>query len=180
MRFSAFKIFSNSVCKRIITKGLGFRALLLYTISKVKLREDILVSQSIVPVEIPQYCRFDSKKRNGILFNVRIANLKFTFFRLDFLRNKIWYSSSMNDEASKQLTDSRFKRLVGVQRTTFEEMLAVLKTAYQLKHARSQWVEVTLVQSGVTISRTPLSSEDTVMIDATEVQINRPKKRISE
>ncbi|HEX1243770.1 TPA: IS5/IS1182 family transposase, partial [Streptococcus pneumoniae] len=27
----------------------------------------------------------------------------------------------MNDEASKQLTDSRFKRLVGVQRTTFEE-----------------------------------------------------------
>ncbi|CTC92554.1 Tranposase (orf2), partial [Streptococcus pneumoniae] len=41
----------------------------------------------------------------------------------------------MNDEASKQLTDARFKRLVGVQRTTFEEMLAVLKTAYQLKHA---------------------------------------------
>ncbi|VJN38361.1 IS1381 transposase orf A [Streptococcus pneumoniae] len=28
----------------------------------------------------------------------------------------------MNDEASKQLTDARFKRLVGVQRTTFEEM----------------------------------------------------------
>lgn len=79
MRFSAFKIFSNFVCKRIITKGLGFRALLLYTISKVKLREDILVSQSIVPVEIPQYCRFDSKKRNGILFNVCIANLKFIF-----------------------------------------------------------------------------------------------------
>ncbi|VON49062.1 transposase-like protein, IS1381 ISSpn7 [Streptococcus pneumoniae] len=41
----------------------------------------------------------------------------------------------MNDEASKQLTDARFKRLVGVQRTTFEEILAVLKTAYQLKHA---------------------------------------------
>ncbi|CKC53283.1 mobile genetic element [Streptococcus pneumoniae] len=40
------------------------------------------------------------------------------------------------DEASKQLTDARFKRLVGVQRTTFEEMLAVLKTAYQLKHAK--------------------------------------------
>ncbi|TVW35946.1 galactose-6-phosphate isomerase [Streptococcus pneumoniae] len=33
------------------------------------------MSQSIVPVEIPQYCRFDSK----ILFNVRIANLKFIF-----------------------------------------------------------------------------------------------------
>ncbi|WP_225541087.1 IS5 family transposase, partial [Streptococcus pneumoniae] len=126
-------------------------------------------------------------------------------------------------EASKQLTDARFKRLVGVQRTTFEEILAVLKTAYQLKHAkggrkpklsledllmatlqyvreyrtyeqiaadfgihesnlirRSQWVEVTLVQSGVTISRTPLSSEDTVMIiDATEVKINRPKKELA-
>ncbi|VLG41705.1 IS1381, transposase OrfA [Streptococcus pneumoniae] len=131
--------------------------------------------------------------------------------------------AKQNYEASKQLTDARFKRLVGVQRTTFEEMLAVLKTAYQLKHAkggrkpklsledllmatlqyvreyrtyeqiaadfgiyesnllrRSRWVEVTLVQSGVTISRTPLSSEDTVMIDATEVKINRPKKTISE
>ncbi|WP_227417638.1 helix-turn-helix domain-containing protein, partial [Streptococcus pneumoniae] len=107
--------------------------------------------------------------------------------------------AKQNYEASKQLTDARFKLLVGVQRTTFEEMLAVLKTAYQLKHAkggrkpklsledllmatlqyvreyrtyeqiaadfgihesnfirRSQWVEVTLVQSGVTISRTPL------------------------
>ncbi|WP_153299938.1 IS5 family transposase [Streptococcus pneumoniae] len=128
----------------------------------------------------------------------------------------------MNDEASKQLTDARFKRLVGVQRTTFKEMLTVLKTAYQLKHAkggrkpklsledllmttlqymreyrtyeeiaadfgihesnlirRSQWVEVTLVQSGFTISRTPLSSEDTVMIDATEVKINRPKKQLA-
>ncbi|CTO45377.1 mobile genetic element, partial [Streptococcus pneumoniae] len=42
----------------------------------------------------------------------------------------------MNYEASKQLTDARFKRLVGVQRTIFEEMLAVLKTAYQLKHAK--------------------------------------------
>ncbi|VJG04987.1 mobile genetic element [Streptococcus pneumoniae] len=98
-------------------------------------------------------------------------------------------------------------------------MLAVLKTAYQLKHAkggrkpklsledllmatllyvreyrtyeeiaadfgihesnlirRSQWVEVTLVQSGVTISKTHLSAEDTVIVDATEVKINRPKK----
>ncbi|MCC9775282.1 helix-turn-helix domain-containing protein, partial [Streptococcus agalactiae] len=42
----------------------------------------------------------------------------------------------MNYEASKQLTDVRFKRLVGVQRTTFEEMLAVLKTAYQREHAK--------------------------------------------
>lgn len=79
MRFSAFKIFSNSVCKRIITKGLGFRALLLYTISKVKLREDILVSQSIVPVEIPQYCRFDSKREMEfcLMFVLPILNLPF-------------------------------------------------------------------------------------------------------
>ena len=42
----------------------------------------------------------------------------------------------MNYEVSKPLSDARFKRLVGVQRTTFEEMLAVLKTVYQLKHAK--------------------------------------------
>ncbi|CAG5300254.1 mobile genetic element [Streptococcus pneumoniae] len=47
----------------------------------------------------------------------------------------------MNDEASKQLTDARFKRLVGVQRTTFEEMLAVLKTAY---HVNAQKVDENL------------------------------------
>lgn len=125
----------------------------------------------------------------------------------------------MNYESSKPLTDARFKRLVGVQRITFEEMLAVLETAYQRKHAkggrtpklsledllmatlqymreyrtyeqiaadfgihesnlirRSQWVESTLIQSGFTISKTHLSAEDTVIVDATEVKINRPKK----
>lgn len=56
----------------------------------------------------------------------------------------------MNYESSKPLTDARFKLLVGVQRTTFEEMLAVLKTAYQRKHAKC--------------GRTPkLSSEDLLM-----------------
>ena len=44
----------------------------------------------------------------------------------------------MNYEASKQLTDVRFKRLVGVQRTTFEEMLAVLK---QLINVNTQKVD---------------------------------------
>lgn len=116
----------------------------------------------------------------------------------------------MNYEASKQLSDIRFKRLVSVQCTTFEEMLDVLKRAYQLKHAkggrkpklslddllmatlqymreyhtyeqlaaafgihesnlirRSQWVEETLVQNGFTISKTHLSAEDTVIVDAT-------------
>ena len=129
----------------------------------------------------------------------------------------------MNYESSKPLSYARFKRLVGVQRTTFEEMLAVLKTAYQLKHAkggrtpklsledllmatlqymreyrtyeqiaadfgihesnlirRSQWVEATLIQSGFTISKTHLSAEDTVIVDATEVKINRPKKSTSQ
>ncbi|EPT79837.1 cobalt ABC transporter permease, partial [Streptococcus agalactiae BSU450] len=65
-----------------------------------------------------------------------IPDVQEEFYTIDFLRNKIWYNSSMNYEASKQLTDVRFKRLVGVQRTTFEEMLAVLKTAYQRKHAK--------------------------------------------
>lgn len=129
----------------------------------------------------------------------------------------------MNYESSKVLSDARFKRLVGVQRTTFEEMLAVLKTTYQRKHAkggrtpklsledllmatlqymreyltyeqitadfgihesnlirRSQWVEATLIQSGFTISKTHLSAEDTVIVDATEVKINRPKKSTSQ
>ncbi|MCW1400106.1 hypothetical protein OLX10_06830, partial [Streptococcus agalactiae] len=59
-----------------------------------------------------------------IFKNKKPRNIDFIgFFILDFLRNKIWYNSSMNYEASKQLTDVRFKRLVGVQRTTFEEML---------------------------------------------------------
>lgn len=84
MRFSDFKIFFNSVCNHIITEDLGFRALLLYTISKAKLGEDILVSQSIVRVEVLRYRCFGFKKRNGILFNVRIANLKFTFFILRY------------------------------------------------------------------------------------------------
>ncbi|CVU27642.1 mobile genetic element [Streptococcus pneumoniae] len=44
-------------------------------------------------------------------------------------------------KASKQLTDARFKRLVGVQRTTFEEMLAVLK---QLINLNTQKVDENL------------------------------------
>ncbi|CGE92821.1 mobile genetic element [Streptococcus pneumoniae] len=47
----------------------------------------------------------------------------------------------MNYEASKQLTDARFKRLVGVQRTTFEEILAVLK---QLINLNTQKVDENL------------------------------------
>ncbi|CNA19046.1 transposase [Streptococcus pneumoniae] len=63
-----------------------------------------------------------------------LIDLSYSYFILLILIS--FHYSSMNYEASKQLTDARFKRLVGVQRTTFEEMLAVLKTAYQLKHAK--------------------------------------------
>ena len=41
---------------------------------------------------------------------------------------------------------------------------------------RSQWVEATLIQSEFTISKTHLSAEDTVIVYATEVKTNRPKK----
>ncbi|CTK76321.1 Tranposase (orf2), partial [Streptococcus pneumoniae] len=51
---------------------------------------------------------------------------------------------------------------------TYEEIAADFGIHESNLLRRSQWVEVTLVQSGVTVSRTPLSSEDTVMIDATE------------
>ncbi|VLZ56035.1 IS1381, transposase OrfA [Streptococcus pneumoniae] len=162
------------------------------------------------------YSAFANTNGGKIILGIDEKNID-TYQRVNRLPAK------QNYEASKQLTDARFKRLVGVQRTTFEEMLAVLKTAYQLKHAkggrkpklsledllmatlqyvreyrtyeeiaadfgihesnlirRSQWVEVTLVQSGVTISKTHLSAEDTVIVDATEVKINRPKKTISE
>lgn len=55
---------------------------LLYTISKVKLLEDILMPQPIVPVEISQSRRFDSKKRNDILLKIRIGKLELSFFNL--------------------------------------------------------------------------------------------------
>ena len=58
-------------CKRVITRYLSFMEILLYTIRKVKLLEDILMPQPIVPVEIPQSRPFDSKKRNDILLKVR-------------------------------------------------------------------------------------------------------------
>ncbi len=55
--------------------------LLLYTISKVKLLEDILMPQPTVPVEIPQSRPFDSKKRNDILLKIRIGKLEVSFFQ---------------------------------------------------------------------------------------------------
>ncbi|CJY69465.1 transposase-like protein%2C IS1381 ISSpn7 [Streptococcus pneumoniae] len=49
---------------------------------------------------------------------------------------------------------------------TYEEIAADFGVHESNLIRRSQWVEVTLVQSGVTVSRTPLSSEDTIMIDS--------------
>ncbi|CTN95404.1 hypothetical protein ERS043876_00899 [Streptococcus pneumoniae] len=61
--------------------------LLLYTISEVKLLEDILMPQPIVPVEIPQSRPFDSKKRNDILLKIRIGKLEVSFFSISQSRN---------------------------------------------------------------------------------------------
>lgn len=125
----------------------------------------------------------------------------------------------MNYETSKHLTDTRFKRLVGVERKTFKEMHNILRVAYQTKHSkggrkpkmsledilmatlqylreyrtyeqiaadfgvhesnlirRSHWVEEVLVQNGFTVGKAVLTDTDTVMIDATEVKIQRPQK----
>ncbi len=79
--------------KRVITRYLSFMEDLLYTISKVKLLEDILMPQPIVPVEIPQSRRFDSKKRNDILLKIRIGKLEVSFFQ------------SLNLEMIEQLLD---------------------------------------------------------------------------
>ncbi|CMW69350.1 IS66 family element%2C orf1 [Streptococcus pneumoniae] len=49
--------------------------------------------QPIVPVEIPQYCLFDSKKRNDILLKIRIGKLEVSFFQ------------SLNLEMVEQLLD---------------------------------------------------------------------------
>ncbi|VPV27016.1 transposase [Streptococcus pneumoniae] len=65
-----------------------------------------------------------------------VLTMKNGKIEISLCRLSISIDSLRNYEASKQLTDTRFKRLVGVQHTTFKEMLAVLKTAYQLKHAK--------------------------------------------
>lgn len=49
--------------------------------------------QPIVPVEIPQFRPFDSKKRNNILLKIRISKLEVSFFQ------------SLNLEMIEQLLD---------------------------------------------------------------------------
>jgi len=125
----------------------------------------------------------------------------------------------MNYENSKSLTDVKFKRLVGVQRKTFAQMLQVLNLAYAQTHKqggrtpklsledllmatlqylreyrtyeqiaadfgihesnlirRSKWAEDTLIKNGFHIADKMVTSEDTVLVDVTEIRVNRPKK----
>ena len=55
---------------------------------------------------------------------------------------------------------------------TYEQILADFAIQARNLIRRSQWVESTLVQSGFAISKTHLSAEDTVIVDATEVKRN--------
>lgn len=43
----------------------------------------------------------------------------------------------MNYESSQTLSDNCFKRLVGMKRGTFEEMVKIIREAYQTKHSKS-------------------------------------------
>ncbi|MDY0992421.1 IS5/IS1182 family transposase, partial [Lactobacillus helveticus] len=42
----------------------------------------------------------------------------------------------MRYETAKNLNNTRFKRLIGVAKPVFDEMVKVLKAEYQVKHAR--------------------------------------------
>lgn len=125
----------------------------------------------------------------------------------------------MNYESSTHLSDTKFKRLVGVKRQTFNEMLACLEQAqasvYQkggrklklsladllmatLQYLReyrtyeqiaadfnihesnlirkSHWVENTLIQNGFHLQKQDTKDDNIVMVDVTEIKVNRPKK----
>ena len=125
----------------------------------------------------------------------------------------------MKYETAKNLNNTRFKRLIGVAKPVFDEMVKVLKAEYQVKHARggrkpklaiedlllatlqylkgyrtyeqiaadygvhgsnlirrSHWAEETLAKHGFNIGKQEIKPDDVVLIDATEVKIQRPKK----
>lgn len=42
----------------------------------------------------------------------------------------------MNYESSQVLSDNYFKRLVGMKRSTFEEMVKIIREAYQTKYSK--------------------------------------------
>lgn len=128
----------------------------------------------------------------------------------------------MKYETAKNLNNTRFKRLIGVAKPVFDEMVKVLKAEYQVKHARggrklklaiedlllatlqylkeyrtyeqiaadygvhdsnlirrSHWAEETLAKHGFNIGKQEIKPDDVVLIDATEVKIQRPKKTSS-
>lgn len=59
---------------------------------------------------------------------------------------------------------------------TYEQIVADFGICESGIILRSHWVEETLIQNGFTIAKGAISSEDTIIIDATEVRIDRPKK----
>jgi len=125
----------------------------------------------------------------------------------------------MNYATAKTLTDIRFKRLVGVKRTTFNEMLRLLNAEFLKVHCqggrkpklsmedillatlqylheyrpyeqialdfgihesnlvrRSHWVEETLLRNGFSIPKYQAPEAGFVIVDVTEIRIERPQK----
>ncbi|NRO07649.1 hypothetical protein IMAU60204_00301 [Lactobacillus helveticus] len=128
----------------------------------------------------------------------------------------------MKYETAKNLNNTRFKRLIGVAKPVFDEIVKALKAEYQVKHARggrkpklaiedlllatlqylkeyrtyeqiaadygvhdsnlirrSHWAEETLAKHGFNIGKQEIKPDDVVLIDATEVKIQRPQKKTS-
>ena len=125
----------------------------------------------------------------------------------------------MNYETSLHLSDTKFKRLVGVERAVFNEMLVCLEQAQASLHKKggrklkigmpnllmatlqyfkeyrtyeqiaadfgihestlirkSHWIETILSEQGFAIATKNPNKDDIVMVDVSEVRINRPKK----
>lgn len=125
----------------------------------------------------------------------------------------------MNYEASTHLSDEKFKHLVGIERTVFNEMLACLEQAQATIHQKggrklkigmpnllmatlqyfkeyrtyeqiaadfgihestlirkSHWIEAVLSEQGFAIATQTPTKDDIVIVDVSEVRVNRPKK----
>lgn len=62
---------------------------------------------------------------------------------------------------------------------TYEQIAADFGVHESNLIRRSHWVEETLVQSGFAIGKREIKDTDTLIIDATEVKIQRPQKNKS-
>lgn len=125
----------------------------------------------------------------------------------------------MNYEASTHLSDEKFKRLVGVSKEQFHQMLACLEQAQATVHQKggrklkigmsnllmatlqyfkeyrtyeqiaadfgihestlirkSHWIENVLSKQGFAIATQTPTKDDIVIVDVSEVRVNRPKK----